>query len=105
MIDSQQAMKAMIKVLEKEIYPIKWGEMSVPDQVSYETIFKEGVEEVAAMAETEMKLLRSALTESVRLQSHYAKLLNGYDDGERMTFADVDEWMERLKEIGLSDGR
>jgi hypothetical protein len=39
-----------------------------------------------------------ALVESVELQSHYAKLLNQYDGGSRMTFADVHAWIQRLRE-------
>ena len=43
--------------------------------------------------------LREALEESVKLQCHYAKLLNQYDGGSRMTFENVDAWMARLREI------
>lgn len=43
--------------------------------------------------------LRSALEESLRLQAHYAKLLNMYDGGSRMVFGSVEEWLERLKEM------
>jgi hypothetical protein len=41
-----------------------------------------------------------ALIESVRLQSHYAMLLNIYDGGERKQFSCAAEWIERLKECG-----
>jgi hypothetical protein len=44
-------------------------------------------------------LLKEALEESVRFQSHYAKLLNMYDAGERMEFKDANEWIERLEKI------
>lgn len=40
-------------------------------------------------------LLLEALRESVKLQSHYATLLNMHDGGERMTFT-VESWMARL---------
>jgi len=40
--------------------------------------------------------LRAALEESVKLQSHYASLLNQYDGGRRMTFANADAWCMRL---------
>jgi hypothetical protein len=40
-----------------------------------------------------------ALDESVKLQSHYATLLNDYDGGKRMTFADGKAWLERLQHI------
>ena len=40
----------------------------------------------------------AALEESVKLQSHYAALLNQYDGGKRMTFRNADEWILRLQE-------
>ncbi len=39
---------------------------------------------------------RYALGESVKLQSHYAQLLNMHDGGERIGFTDADEWIARL---------
>jgi len=42
--------------------------------------------------------LEEALAESVRLQSHYARLLNDYDGGERRTFT-ADSWLARLAEL------
>lgn len=44
--------------------------------------------------------LEKALAESVKLQSHYAKLLNGYDGGERMQFDSHAAWMDRLRKTG-----
>jgi hypothetical protein len=41
--------------------------------------------------------LTQALEESVKLQSHYATLLNDYDGGHRLTFASADEWLRRLR--------
>jgi hypothetical protein len=50
--------------------------------------------------------LRAALEESVKLQSHYAELLNGYDDGVRIGFKDADAWIARLAECKrLREGR
>jgi hypothetical protein len=46
----------------------------------------------------EIEKMKVALSESVNLQSHYAKLLNGYDGGERRTFT-VDAWLARLAEL------
>lgn len=43
--------------------------------------------------------LRRALDESVKLQSHYASLLNQYDGGKRLLFKDSQEWMQRLKKL------
>ena len=44
--------------------------------------------------------LRKALQASVRLQSHYAQLLNSYDGGKRIIFNTVEEWIARLRKIG-----
>jgi len=44
--------------------------------------------------------LRIALEESVKLQRHYAELLNMYDGGRRITFKDADAWITRLRETG-----
>ena len=47
----------------------------------------------------EIHRLAKALGESVKLQSHYAKLLNMWDGGKRMTFDGADAWMARLQEL------
>jgi hypothetical protein len=39
--------------------------------------------------------LQIALHESVKLQSHYAMLLNGWDGGKRMQFASAQAWLDR----------
>lgn len=39
-----------------------------------------------------------ALEESIRLQSHYASLLNQYDLGRRIVFPNVQSWLDRLHE-------
>lgn len=48
----------------------------------------------------EMEEFKIALAESLKLQSHYAKMLNVYDSGERLTFETVESWIERLRECG-----
>ena len=40
----------------------------------------------------------AALEESVKLQSHYAALLNQYDGGNRRGFANAEAWCERHDE-------
>jgi hypothetical protein len=45
------------------------------------------------------KKLTAALEESLKLQSHYAKLLNFYDNGQRREFNSSAEWLARLDEI------
>lgn len=44
--------------------------------------------------------LYAALRESVQLQSHYARLLNQYDGGNRHPFATTEEWIARLRKTG-----
>jgi len=41
-----------------------------------------------------------ALEESLKLQSHYAGLLNMWDGGQRLQFHNVDAWLTRLRETG-----
>ena len=48
--------------------------------------------------------LRIALRESLRLQSHYAVLLNQHDGGDRRVFRSPDEWIGRLREVGMLKG-
>lgn len=43
-----------------------------------------------------MARMRGALDESVKLQSHYANLLNMHDGGGRLQFKDGEEWIARL---------
>lgn len=44
-------------------------------------------------------MMAKALDESVKLQSHYAEILNMRDGGERKIFKNSDEWVERLKSL------
>ena len=37
------------------------------------------------------------LEELVKLQSHYAELLNMYDNGQRIKFKNANEWLHRLR--------
>lgn len=43
--------------------------------------------------------LRTALIESVKLQSHYAELLNQWDGGQRIIFTNAHEWLDRLRKL------
>ena len=45
------------------------------------------------------KLLK-ALDESVKLQSHYAGVLNAWDGGQRRQFSGAADWYQRLSETG-----
>lgn len=39
----------------------------------------------------------NALEESVKLQSHYAEILNMHDGGKRIQFSSAKEWIDRLE--------
>ena len=53
--------------------------------------------------EERTKALVYALAESIKLQSHYAVILNGYDGGKRLQFASVEEWLTRLESLKGKD--
>lgn len=64
---------------------------------------RQGYVDAEAAAHKAARMLRQAshaLQESVKLQSHYAKLLNMHDGGERLAFDTPEEWIGRLIEIG-----
>lgn len=42
------------------------------------------------------EITRRALEESVKLQAHYASLLNAHDGGKREIYLNVDLWIERI---------
>ena len=42
--------------------------------------------------------LEEALEDSIKLQGHYAKLLNQYDGGRRHVFTDAADWLRRRAE-------
>jgi hypothetical protein len=47
----------------------------------------------------ETRRLRMALERSLRMQNHYAELLNAHDGGARLGFDTVEAWMERLDSV------
>ena len=55
-------------------------------------------EEIARLREG-LAYVNKCLDKSVELQSHYARLLNEYDGGKRMTFRNGDAWMIRLRQL------
>jgi hypothetical protein len=46
---------------------------------------------------SELEELQRGLDESVKLQSHYAGLLNIWDGGKRTVFPDSEDWLKRLR--------
>ena len=57
---------------------------------------------VKSYASQECEKQREALEQSVKLQSHYAVLLNGYDGGKRKQFKTAQEWIDRLRFIATA---
>ena len=51
-------------------------------------------------AQADIRDLWAALEESVKLQSHYATLLNMYDAGERRAFDNAQAWVDCLIDLG-----
>ncbi len=66
-----------------------------PYDVRREQLLAQGV----ISLQCEHARLRTALEQSVRLQSHYAFLLNLHDGGERLQFENADAWLRRLAEV------
>lgn len=58
----------------------------------------EDADKIIADLYGQVEELRCALEQSLKLQSHYAALLNMYDGGTRMQFKTVEAWMKRLYE-------
>ena len=48
---------------------------------------------------SDLEAARGALEQSVKFQSHYAAILNDWDGGKRMVFANADAWMDRLRAL------
>ena len=59
---------------------------------------------IAAQA-AKIRMLEAALAASVKLQTHYAELLNMHDGGKRKIFRSADEWIERLARLGMERSR
>lgn len=53
--------------------------------------------ELVREVQEQNRVLTVALATSLRLQSHYAKLLNQHDGGLRLEFKTIDEWLDRLE--------
>lgn len=52
-----------------------------------------------ASLSADLEAARGALEQSVKFQSHYAAILNDWDGGKRMVFANADAWMDRLRAL------
>ena len=68
-------------------------------------VSQEQIDRVVVSQQREIAELRHALAESVKLQSHYAALLNDYDGGKRMQFGTPEAWIERLATVAKDHNR
>ncbi len=103
-----QALEGGLSQCERELAELKrWAETPPPGYERFMQIWGACVRLVekasfkvmfnyAEELEQKLKETRSALEESVKLQSHYAELLNMHDGGKRRVFT-ADEWIARLK--------
>jgi hypothetical protein len=67
--------------------------------VSEHEYTKEQLEAFLEEAHKELDFMSEALVEAVKLQCHYAMLLNQYDGGHRTPFASVADFLARLDEL------
>ena len=94
---SAEARLAEIRALvESQSKFSAWARLDNYDELVFllserDAAYRRGIEEAA--------LTRLALEESVRLQAHYAALLNQYDGGKRIVFASANEWIARLRAL------
>jgi Asp-tRNA(Asn)/Glu-tRNA(Gln) amidotransferase A subunit family amidase len=93
----QEAERLLIEKMKKAATVIYIAvEKSVADDIS---AMLTGAVALLASRQEEIERVKAGLIESVKLQSHYAELLNMHDGGQRIAFKDADEWIERLKEV------
>jgi hypothetical protein len=77
-----------------ELRDLKWFDSLSLRDFDNHTVWAEIAEVFKQAART-----KAGLEESVKLQSHYADLLNMYDNGERLQFENADEWLLRLDQM------
>lgn len=65
--------------------------------VEFRNTVKRRGDDIIIMYKSDYDLISKSLEESVKLQSHYAKLLNMHDGGERMLFPLVEHWVARIQ--------
>jgi hypothetical protein len=68
------------------------------DREVIEATFRAAAEEIELLG-CQCIGLRHALEESLKLQTHYASILNMHDGGNRMQFATVKSWIDRLASL------
>jgi hypothetical protein len=79
-----------------ELRDLKWFDSLSLRDFDNHAVLAEIAEIFKAVAQ-----LQYGLEESLKLQSHYAELLNMYDHGERIQFDTVEEWLQRIEQVKL----
>ena len=97
--------RQLINPCLREIHETTGAIMSMGDIAVYVgQPMQDAMEELANFIQEKQKTatanLVTALAESVKLQSHYAMLLNGWDGGERLQFPTTQDWINRLIAVG-----
>jgi hypothetical protein len=70
---------------------------------AYRPLLAEARDEIKRL-NAQVEQQRKGLEASVKLQSHYAYLLNMHDGGKRLLFHDASAWMDRLAKLTSTDG-
>lgn len=105
---SQSATMIIVKLQQegwKELQYVSnssWGDCSSPEILGERPMTPKELKEHNKAKKKDKytyEELEEALKASLELQSHYAKLLNMYDSGERITFPSIDKWIKRVKEM------
>lgn len=68
------------------------------DDIEARALLIEAARHIDALT-SDLEAARGALEQSVKFQSHYAAILNDWDGGKRMVFANADAWMDRLRAL------
>lgn len=94
---ARQALAAAIRAIGPEPDPTVYKRRLQDFQLGYLSGHHRAIRRATRPGATFPQM--AALEQSVRLQSHYAMLLNEIDGGRRKTFANADAWIERLKAL------
>lgn len=100
----QDDVKAVRAWLNAGIVPPEYEETWTRGLKQFEVMRKELCRTQSVLGENELLKARleryeKALDESVKLQSHYATLLNQYDGGKRIVFISAESFLNRLEAL------
>jgi hypothetical protein len=101
------SLEGVVDVMQGELYKAREEGHYVPSREAEELIARCAKldDQLSTQADTIHEQddliaeMREALDELVKLQAHYARLLNQYDGGKRRAFVDANAWLARLREL------